>query len=335
MTPLRRRMIEDMRIRNLSPHTQRAYVEQVSRFARHFGRPPELLGPDEIRSWQIYLVEERRLAASSISVAAAALRFVYAVTLKKPWIVEDDIPTSRQPKKLPEVVPSPEEVARFLAAVGSPKHRMILTVCYATGLRISEAVSLKPAAIDSQRMVNRETVPAHGRSVDRDRQFRVVPLRQRILARPRLAVAIDDRRVRADRRQRRLHRDRPNPGRRVVSGVRRGDVESNRVRGPDRPAHLRLFLGAERRDRQRPVRHLDRLAQRQGRTGVALSAVVLTVIVARSWRSSSTSNCILFSHVATSECNETRTVATLERTMCDHFSDSDGRTARHIAIAFP
>jgi integrase/recombinase XerD len=154
MTPLRRRMIEDMRIRNLSPHTQRAYVEQVSRFARHFGRPPELLGRDEIRSWQIYLIEERRLAASSISVAVAALRFVYTVTLKKPWIVEDDIPTSRQPKKLP-VVPSPGEVAQFLDAVSSPKHRMILTVCYATGLRISEAVSLKPVAIDSQRMVIR------------------------------------------------------------------------------------------------------------------------------------------------------------------------------------
>ena len=154
MTPLRRRMIEDMRIRNLSPHTQRAYVEQVSRFARHFDLSPEQLGQEEIRAWQIHLVEERRLAASSISVAVAALRFVYAVTLKKPWIVEDDIPTSRQPKKLP-VVPSPEEVARFLAAVGSPKHRMILTVCYATGLRISEAVSLKPAAIDSQRMVIR------------------------------------------------------------------------------------------------------------------------------------------------------------------------------------
>jgi site-specific recombinase XerD len=147
-------MIEDMRIRNLSPQTQRVYVEQVSRFARHFGQPPERLGPDEIRTWQIYLVEERRLAASSISVAVAALRFVYTVTLKRPWIVEDDIPTSRQPKKLP-VVPSPEEVARFLGAVKSPKHRMILTVCYATGLRISEAVSLKPTAIDSQRMVIR------------------------------------------------------------------------------------------------------------------------------------------------------------------------------------
>jgi integrase/recombinase XerD len=154
MTPLRRRMIEDMRIRNLSPQTQRAYVEQVSRFARHFGLPPEQLGQDEIRAWQIYLAEDRRLAGSSISVAVAALRFVYSVTLKRPWIVEDDIPTSRQPKKLP-VVPSPEEVARFLDAVKSPKHRMILTVCYATGLRISEAISLKPAAIDSQRMVIR------------------------------------------------------------------------------------------------------------------------------------------------------------------------------------
>ncbi len=154
MTPLRRRMIEDMRIRNLSPQTQRAYVEQVSRFALHFGQSPERLGQDEIRAWQIYLVEERRLAASSISVAVAALRFVYTVTLKRPWIVEDDIPTSRQPKKLP-VVPSPAEVVRFLDAVKSPKHRMILTVCYATGLRISEAVSLKPTAIDSQRMVIR------------------------------------------------------------------------------------------------------------------------------------------------------------------------------------
>jgi integrase/recombinase XerD len=154
MTPLRRRMIEDMRIRNLSPQTQRAYVEQVARFARHFGQPPERLGRAEIRAWQIYLVEERRLAASSISVAVAALRFVYTVTLKRPWIVEEDIPTGRQPKKLP-VVPSPAEVARFLGAVKNPRHRMILTVCYAAGLRISEAVSLKPAAIDSQRMVIR------------------------------------------------------------------------------------------------------------------------------------------------------------------------------------
>ena len=92
MTPLRRRMIEDMRIRNLSPKTQRVYVEQVSRFARHFGQPPERLGQHEIRALQIHLVEERQLAASSILVAVAALRFVYTVTLKQPLIVEDDTP---------------------------------------------------------------------------------------------------------------------------------------------------------------------------------------------------------------------------------------------------
>ena len=96
----------------------------------------------------------RRLAASSIIVAVSALRFFYTVTLKRPWVVEDDIPTGRQAKKLP-VVLSQDEVARFLDAVDNLKHRVILTVCYATGLRISEAVRLTPAAIDSQRMVIR------------------------------------------------------------------------------------------------------------------------------------------------------------------------------------
>ena len=72
MTPLRRRMIEDMQIRNLAPRTQVCYVEQVDRFARHFRKSPELLGPAEIRAWQIYLARDKRLAASSISVAVAA-----------------------------------------------------------------------------------------------------------------------------------------------------------------------------------------------------------------------------------------------------------------------
>jgi integrase/recombinase XerD len=154
MTPLRRRMIEDMQIRNLAPKTQITYVEQVGRFARHFHKSPERLGPPEIRAWQIHLAQDKRLAPSSISVAVAALRFLYTVTLRRPWIVEDDIPSCRQPKLLPEVL-SPEEVATFLDAVKSPKHRVVLTVCYAAGLRVSEAVNLKPAAIDSQRMVIR------------------------------------------------------------------------------------------------------------------------------------------------------------------------------------
>lgn len=154
MSPLRRRMIEDMQIRNLAPRTQITYVEQVDRFARHFRKSPELLGPPEIRAWQIYLARDKRLAASSISVTVVALRFLYTVTLQRAWTVEDDIPTCRQPHQLPEVL-SPEEVAAFLDAVKSLKQRVILTVCYAAGLRVSEAVRLKPAAIDSQRMVIR------------------------------------------------------------------------------------------------------------------------------------------------------------------------------------
>jgi site-specific recombinase XerD len=147
-------MIDDMQIRNLTPNTQRVYVAQVARFACYFRKSPELLGPDEIRTYLIHLTRERRLAASSIFVAVAALRFFFTVTLKRLWIVEDDIPAGRQAKKLP-VVLSREEVARFLSAVDNLKHRVILTVCYATGLRISEAVRLKPGAIDSKRMVIR------------------------------------------------------------------------------------------------------------------------------------------------------------------------------------
>jgi integrase/recombinase XerD len=154
MSPLRRRLIEDMQIRNLSGHTQRAYVEQVVRFGRYFRRSPEHLGPTEIRTYLLHLTQERHLAASSIIVTVSALRFFYTVTLKRPWAVEDDIPTSRKAKKLP-IVLSPDEVARFLGAVDNLKHRVLLTVCYATGLRVSEAVRLKPAAIDSQRMVIR------------------------------------------------------------------------------------------------------------------------------------------------------------------------------------
>jgi integrase/recombinase XerD len=154
MSPIRRRMIEDMQIRNMALHTQRVYVEQVSRFARHFRKSPEHLGPDEIRTWLLHLRQDKHLAASSTVVAVSALRFFYTVTLKRQWVVEDEIPTSRQAKQLP-VVMSQDEVARFLAAVDNLKHRMILTVCYATGLRISEAVRLRPAAIDSKRMVIR------------------------------------------------------------------------------------------------------------------------------------------------------------------------------------
>jgi integrase/recombinase XerD len=154
MTTLRRRMMEDMQVRNLSLHTQDAYVQQVSQFARHFNRSPELLGPEEIRSYQVYLTNQRKLAPSSVSIAIAALRFLYKITLHKNWSLEEVIPTPKTPQKLP-VVLSPEEVLRFLGSVRSIKHRTILTICYAAGLRVSEAICLKVTDIDSQRMVIR------------------------------------------------------------------------------------------------------------------------------------------------------------------------------------
>jgi len=154
MTPLRQRMTEDMQIRNLSPHTQSSYLQQVSLFARHFDKSPEELGPEEIRAYQVYLTNERKLATSSILIAVSALRFFYKVSLKRDWPFEDVIPSPKKPQKLP-VVLSPEEVLHFLECIGSIKHRAILTTCYAAGLRISEAIRLNPTDIDSQRMVIR------------------------------------------------------------------------------------------------------------------------------------------------------------------------------------
>jgi site-specific recombinase XerD len=147
-------MIEDMQIRNLAVHTQNTYVLQVSMFARHFSRSPEMLGPEEIRSYEVYLTNEKKLAVGSILIAISALRFLYKVTLKKDWTFEEIIPAPKKPQRLP-VVLSPEEVIQFLNCVATAKHRVILTTCYAAGLRISEAVCLRPPAIDSKRMVLR------------------------------------------------------------------------------------------------------------------------------------------------------------------------------------
>ena len=154
MTSLRQRMIEDLQVRNLSVQTQQSYVRQVSRFARHFHKSPELLGPEQIRAYQLYLTNEKKLAPGSIMVAISALRFLYGVTLKKDWSLKDMIPAPKKLRTLP-IVLSPEEVLHFLACIWSRKHHAILTTCYAAGLRISEAVALTLPAIDSQRMVLR------------------------------------------------------------------------------------------------------------------------------------------------------------------------------------
>jgi len=147
-------MIEDMQVRNLAVGTQQVYVQQVSLFAQHFHKSPEVLGPKEIRTYQIYLTNEKKLTTNSIIVAVSALRFLYKITLKRNWSLDEVIPTPQKPQKLP-VILSPEEVLHFLNCVRSRKHRVILTTCYAAGLRVSEAIALTPAAIDSKRMVIR------------------------------------------------------------------------------------------------------------------------------------------------------------------------------------
>ena len=154
MTILRQRMTEDMRIRNLSSHTQASYLQQVSQFARYFGKSPDKLDAEDIRAYQLYLTKERELATSSIHIAIAALRFFYRTTLKRDWTFEEVLPLPKKPQKLP-VVLSPHEVEHFLECVKRLKARVILTACYAAGLRISEAIHLRPTCIDSKRMVIR------------------------------------------------------------------------------------------------------------------------------------------------------------------------------------
>jgi integrase/recombinase XerD len=153
MTPLRQRMLEDLRLRNYAPKTQEIYVDHVARFARHFGRSPEALGPEEIRAYQLHLMQEKKASWSSFNQAVCALRFLYRTTLKQSWAVEQ-IPFPKQPKRLPSVL-SPEEVGALLKAVRNRKHRLVLMTMYATGLRVSEATGLQVSDIDSARMVIR------------------------------------------------------------------------------------------------------------------------------------------------------------------------------------
>src|SRR5918995_7385958 len=104
MTPLRERMTQDMQVRNFALNTQMSYVQQVSLFARHFNKSPETLGPEDIRTYQVYLTNEKKLAPGSILTAVAALRFLYKISLKKDWPFEDVIPAPHKPQKLPLIL---------------------------------------------------------------------------------------------------------------------------------------------------------------------------------------------------------------------------------------
>jgi site-specific recombinase XerD len=150
ISPLRQRMLDDMRLRNMSPSTQKVYTHAVANFARFHGQSPDKLSLEDVRLYRMHLIE-RGLKATSVNPIIGALRFFYGTTLGHKDIAES-IPFARKEDTLPAVL-TPNEVVRLLEAVDSLKYRIALTTIYAAGLRVSEAVTLTPRDIDSQRMV--------------------------------------------------------------------------------------------------------------------------------------------------------------------------------------
>lgn len=150
MTPLRQRMLDEMQVRNLSPHTIRAYLNAVSLFARHYHCSPEQLGSDDVKAYVLQMLR-RRKAASTCNQALAAIRFLYHEVLgQRDFLIDVRFP--KQPKRLP-VVLSRDEVAELLNSIKSLKSRAIATTLYAAGLRAGEVSCLQLADIDSDRKV--------------------------------------------------------------------------------------------------------------------------------------------------------------------------------------
>jgi len=165
-------MIDDMKLRNFSLETQRSYIHYIAQFARYFNTSPEQLGPEAIRD-QLYLIDERKMSASSVNCFTAAAQFLFTETLELPWS-RNHFHRMRVPETLP-VTLSPTEVAAFFQAIGMLRFRAVLMLCYGAGLRISEAVQLRPADIDSARMVIRVRLGKGAKD-------RYVPLSPRLLA---------------------------------------------------------------------------------------------------------------------------------------------------------
>lgn len=167
MSSLRERMLEDLRIRNYSPRTQQRYIECVASFAKHFGKSPDQLGPKEIRSFQVHLVDKKKCSWTVLNQTVCALRFLYTITLDKDWAVRH-IPYAKGEKKLP-VVLSQREATQLLQVVENMKHLTMLLLGYSAGLRVSEIANLAVADIDSDRMI------IHVRQ-GKGRKDRIVPL---------------------------------------------------------------------------------------------------------------------------------------------------------------
>ena len=153
MTRLRQMMLEELQRRNYSKSTTRYYLQAVASFARHFGKSPDKLGPDELRSYQAYLLRERKLAVGTVIARVAALRFFFIRTLKRHEFRED-LPYPKDQRRLPTVL-SLEEVARLINAAGNLLQRALLMTLYGTGMRRTEVSLLKLSDIDRQRMMIR------------------------------------------------------------------------------------------------------------------------------------------------------------------------------------
>jgi integrase/recombinase XerD len=152
MSPLRRRMIEDMTIRKLAPKTQHDYVQRVKNFAAFLGRSPDTATFEDVRRYQLHLASSG-VGVPTINQTVSTLRFFFRVTLRRHEIVEHTH-VIHEPRKLP-VVLSVEEVARLLDAAPGLKYKAALSVAYGAGLRAAEVVSLKISDIDSKRMIIR------------------------------------------------------------------------------------------------------------------------------------------------------------------------------------
>jgi site-specific recombinase XerD len=153
ISALRQRMIDDMTVRNLAPNTMLCYLKQVHYLARYFPKSPEQLSREDIREYQLYLAKDRKVSVNSRLVATTALRFLYGVTLQRDRFIEM-LPMPRKEHRLP-VILSPAEVLRFLGAAPSFTHRVIFSIMYGTGMRVSEAVHLQMRHVDSQRRMIR------------------------------------------------------------------------------------------------------------------------------------------------------------------------------------
>ena len=152
ISPLRQRMIEDMRMRKLGDRTQEGYLRAVRNFTKYLGRSPDTATVEDLRNYQLYLVDHGTSPAS-LNSAISGLKFFCNVTLDRPELMAKMQPV-HLPRKLPEIM-SPDEVKRLIAAAGNLKHQTALALAYATGLRVNEVVHLKVGDIDSQRMTLR------------------------------------------------------------------------------------------------------------------------------------------------------------------------------------